>query len=131
MSFPHGLHTYDASCLCGEARFSVSVDLDQGTSRCNCTTCIKRGTWSVRTTPEQVRFEGEAFELYSRVFGDRYRCRSCRTPLFSLGDQPALGGAFAIVNVRLLDGVDLSGVQVAHLDGRHDTWAFLRQTVEP
>lgn len=57
--------------------------------------------------------------------GERVRCATCGVIPFGRGDLPELGGAFVSVNVRCLEGVELSGVPVLYLDGGSDTWALI------
>jgi hypothetical protein len=135
--FIHGKHTYDGSCHCGAVRWKASLNLDEGTTWCNCTYCTKTAWWGCITRPEGFTLlSGEEVLVPvnpGQQGGTRKRCSQCGLESFGTGDLPQLGGAFVSINVRCLDGVDLSGVQVVLLDGLHDTWAFLgsRPWVDP
>lgn len=56
---------------------------------------------------------------------ERGHCKVCGILAFNHGNHPAIGGEYYSVNVRCLDGVDLVGVPVKYLDGRHDTWQLI------
>ena len=116
------------SCHCGAVQYRVALDLDAGTTSCNCRYCTKYGHWSAFVRPD-------AFELLAgeealgpqdpEAYFDRRRCQTCQVLPFSSGFLEQLGGAFVSINVRTLDDVDLAGVPVRYLDGRNDTWAEL------
>ena len=123
-----GIQTYKGSCLCGAVRFEFDLDLSAGTNRCNCTSCTKTGWWSAIVKPEAFRLvDGQdVLRDHSRSDAIHARfCGVCGVRVFGHGDLPQLGGAYYSVNLNCLDGVDLAGVPVNYLDGRHDTWAPL------
>ncbi|MEZ4235035.1 MAG: aldehyde-activating protein [Myxococcota bacterium] len=118
----------EGSCVCGAVRYRARVDLSSGTMRCNCTSCTKWGRWSVRAPVDAVAIvAGEDVVALSapNPYGVTRSCPKCGIKLFSYVEAPEAGGPCVNVNVRTLDGVDLHGVPVTWLDGRHDTWAPL------
>ena len=125
MSNFSGLRTYQGSCHCGAIRFEADLDLSTGTTRCNCTICSKTGWWGYLARPATFRLLMGRDNLVLQ--GKAQRCKDCGLQPFGHGDIPELGGEFYAVNIRCLDGVDLSGVPVKYLDGRHDTWALLAE----
>jgi hypothetical protein len=120
--------TYRGSCRCGAIRFEADLDLSQGTTRCNCSFCFKSGWWGFLTRPESFRLlagEDHIVKLGTSPAAERPRCRACGIDPFGHGVVPELGGEYYSINVRCLDGIDLDGVLVRYLDGKHDTWAEL------
>lgn len=126
-----GVHTYSGSCRCGAVRFEVDLDLMAGTTRCNCTYCTKTGWWGVIVKPAAFRLTAGA-DLFAQrdpaQWAVRRFCPTCHLNPYGEGDIPQIGGPFVSINVRCLDGVDLTGVPIRHLDGQHDTWAELNVT---
>lgn len=128
MSTTPGTKKYLGSCHCGAVRFEAELDLSQGTTRCNCTYCTKTGWWGALARPDAFRLLSGPDSVVNRgtsPFADRPQCKTCGIMAFGHGNVPALGGEYYAVNMRCLDDVDLDGVLVKYLDGRHDTWAEL------
>lgn len=128
MSHHSSLETYKGSCHCGAVRFEVDLDLQAGTSRCNCTYCSKSGWWGCLVKPSAFRLlqgDESLLRLGKTPTADRPQCKVCGVAPFGHGNVPEIGGEYYSVNIRCLDGVDLAGVPVKFLDGRHDTWAQL------
>lgn len=118
--------TYRGSCHCGAIRFEADLDLSQGTSQCNCTYCSKTAWWGILAQPSAFRLlSGGEHELGPAPSSARPTCKTCGLIPFGHGNIAELGGEFYSVNVRCLDDVDLEGVLIRYLDGRHDTWAEL------
>lgn len=115
-----------AVCACRAVQLRVRVDLSEGTRRCNCTTCRKRGWWSVVAPMDAVEIvEGEACVAVGaeNPYWTQRTCVRCGIVLFGVITAPGAGGPQLSVNVRLLEDVELHGVPVLWLDGLHDTWA--------
>jgi hypothetical protein len=124
-----GPRTYTGGCHCGAVRYEVDLELGTGTTRCNCTYCTKAAWWGIIVKPSAFRLLSGAESLSDYPGGGspvhHLFCKVCGIHSFGRGDIPELGGAFCSVSMNCLDGVDLSGVPVRYLDGRHDTWAQL------
>jgi len=121
-----GTRTYHGSCVCGAIRFEADIDLQAGTSRCNCTICTKASLWSAIIKPSSFRLlSGEEslsdFQRNGR-FSHFLFCKHCGTRPFSRGDAPWTGGPYYSIQLTCLDDADLSNIPVMHFDGRHDKW---------
>ena len=121
--------THSGSCHCGAVRYEADVDLEAGTSRCNCTFCAKNRAWGAGMKPEDFRLiEGEE-SLGDYQFGTfalhHHFCRQCGTDLFARGNVEAIGGEFVAIQVATLDDVDqaaFAALTIVYQDGRHDNW---------
>lgn len=114
-----------ASCACRAVKLRVCVDLAAGTSRCNCTTCRKRGWWSVAVPTSAVEIvEGSEHIVVGKEnpYWTGRTCGRCGVVLFGFVAAPEAGGPKISLNVRVLDDVELHGVPVLWLDGLNDTW---------
>lgn len=121
--------TYKGSCHCGAVRFEADIDLDQGTSKCNCSICWKTRAWNQSIKPEQFRLLAGKDELGDYQFATRsghHRfCKHCGIRAFGDGDVEQLGGAFVSINLACLDDLDPAELVAAPLtlcDGRNDRW---------
>lgn len=126
------LKTYSGSCHCGAVRFEATVDLVEGTIKCNCSSCTKGRSWLVVTRADRFRLVAGAESQanyqwappgHSRPTIEFHFCRTCgiRTP--GRGEMEAMGGTFYAVQVALLDDVDpneLAAAPVRYMDGRAD-----------
>src|SRR5258708_2119518 len=126
------LKTYSGSCHCGAVRFEAEVDLAEGTTKCNCSSCTKPRSWLVFATPDHFRLIAGAESQSNYQWGARggggswgefHFCKICgiRTP--ARGELEAMGGVFYAIQVPLLDNVDpneLAAASIRYVDGRHD-----------
>jgi hypothetical protein len=111
--------THEGGCHCGRVRFRVTASLDPVIA-CNCSMCAKKGNLHLIVPPE--RFEllagGDAIATYQ--FGTmtaRHQfCRHCGIHPFYV---PRSDPDKIDVNVRCLEGVELSTLTIAPFDGRH------------
>lgn len=114
--------TFHGSCKCGAIKFEADIDVSQGSTKCNCTSCWKRRWWSIRAKPEQFR----------RLQGDDQRdakygfCRTCGIiPYAHIEAADWNDGAYYSVNVSALDDLDpreLMAAPIQLCDGRNDNW---------
>jgi hypothetical protein len=113
--------TFHGSCKCGAITFEADLDLEQGTTKCNCTSCWKRRWWSVRVKPDAFRsLRGEEC-LTAASF-----CPNCGVvPYAHIEAAEWNDGAYVSVNVAVLDDLDpneLMEAPVQFCDGRNDDW---------
>ena len=123
--------TLHGSCVCGAVRYQIALDLQQPTSRCNCTACTKRGWWSASAAESAfavVAGHDQVERGPENPYFTVHRCPSCGIVVYGTVSAPEAGGPKVSINVRTLDDVDLHGVPVLWLDGLHDTWAPLGTT---
>lgn len=110
---------YQGSCHCGRIRYDVEGDIAQ-VMDCNCSMCRRRGglLWFVPPTQFKLLTPGSAVGTYefNKHAIQHHFCPSCGIAPYSEGRNPA-GQEMIAVNVRCLDGVDLSSLKVVPVDG--------------
>lgn len=101
--------TYAGSCHCGAVRFACELNLAQGTSKCNCSICVKTRFWKAIVTADAFRLLQGEDALTDYQFGSHtlhhFFCRRCGVKPFGHGHLDAPGGDFYAVNVACLDNV--------------------------
>lgn len=112
--------TYKGSCHCGQVAFEVEGDLTQ-VMDCNCSICSRKGSLLWLVPRDNLRLLTPEENLSTYTFGKhaiKHRfCPTCGIHPFGEGTDPS-GNRMAAVNVRCLEGVDLSSLPVKHFDGR-------------
>lgn len=113
------MQAYEGGCHCGRVRFRVTADLTS-ISECNCSVCTKKGFLHLIVPPEQFELLSGQDDLTTYQFNTRTAkhtfCRHCGIHAFYV---PRSDPDKIDVNVRCLEGVDISGVQVTQFDGRN------------
>ena len=111
---------HEGSCHCGAVAYVVETDLQQ-ILECNCSHCSRKGyllTFVPREAMTLLRGE-ESLSTYTfNTHRIRHRfCAECGCAPFGEGQKPT-GEATVAINVRCLEGVDLSGLAPIPVDGR-------------
>ncbi len=112
--------TYTGSCHCGKVAYQVEGEIDQVLD-CNCSMCRRRGglLWFVPRTALRLTTDEADLGTYrfnTGVIAHHY-CPDCGVAPFSEGKAPD-GSPMGCVNVRCLDGVDLTALTIVHWNGR-------------
>jgi len=111
---------HKGSCHCGEIRFAVEGTLDQAIE-CNCSYCSRKGYLLWFVPREQLTLETAEEKLATYTFNKHvikhHFCPKCGCAPFGFGTGPS-GQPMAAVNVRCLDGADLSTLKRVPYDGR-------------
>ena len=111
---------YKGSCHCGKVAFEVEGEIDSAIS-CNCSMCQRRGSllWFVPrdkfhlVTPEE---DTRTYLFNKHVIKHRF-CPMCGIHPYGEGTDPK-GNRMAAINIRCLEGIELSSVPVTQFDGR-------------
>ena len=111
---------YKGSCHCGNIAYEVEGTLEQA-NECNCSHCQRKGylLWFVPKTQFRLLTEESAVSTYTfnkHVIRHHF-CAACGCAPFASGQNRA-GEPIAAINVRHLEGVDLSTVKRIAVDGR-------------
>ncbi len=111
--------TYKGSCHCGRIAFEVEGEI-QGVIECNCSICSRKGSLLWFVPRDQVRFttpeSGASEYLFNKHHVHHRFCPVCGIHPYAVGKNPK-GGEMAAINVRCLEGVDLSAIEVKPFDG--------------
>jgi hypothetical protein len=120
--------TWQGGCHCGRVRFEVTADIVQVTD-CNCSICRKKGFLHLIVVPSQFRLlQGEgALMDYRFNTGTAHHnfCGSCGIHAFY---TPRSHPDKVDVNVRCIEGIDLSQLKVVPFDGQN--WEAARPTLD-
>lgn len=111
---------YQGSCHCGQIAFEVEGEIPEVMS-CNCSMCQRKGTlmWFVPRDAIKLLTPPENMSTYTfnkHVIQHRF-CPKCGIHPFGEAPSPT-GEQMAAINVRCLEGVDISALKVKHYDGR-------------
>jgi hypothetical protein len=111
---------YSGSCHCGRIAYEVEGDLGE-VMACNCSMCVRKGSllWFVRRTNLSLSTPEANLGTYTfnkHKIKHRF-CSACGIHPFAEATDPA-GNPMAAINVRCLEGVDVSSLPVKHFDGR-------------
>jgi hypothetical protein len=113
------MRTMTGSCHCGRVRFRVTADLT-GVTECNCSICIKKGFLHLIVAPERFELISGEDDLTTYRFNTKTAehtfCKVCGVHGFYV---PRSDPDKIDVNVRCLDGIDLSSISVDPFDGRN------------
>lgn len=111
---------YKGSCHCRQIAFEVEGELTQ-VMDCNCSICTRKGSllWFVPRQKFRLLTPEENMSTYScgkQTIKYRF-CPKCGIHTFGEAADPA-GNPMAAVNIRCLEDIDLSSLEVKHFNGR-------------
>lgn len=111
------MKTYEGGCHCGAVRYEAEVDLDK-TIECDCSHCSKKGF--ILSAVDKDKFtlltsEDMLMEYFFNKKAIRHLfCRVCGVQSYAEGvTYPGV-----MVNVRCLDGVDISSLSPQMYHGK-------------
>jgi hypothetical protein len=108
------------SCHCGQVSFEVEGNFEQ-VMECNCSHCSRKGylLWFVpRSNLSLLSSESDlaTYTFNKHVIKHQF-CRKCGCAPLGFGTDRS-GAAIAAVNVRCLEGLELSSIKRVPVDGR-------------
>jgi hypothetical protein len=111
---------YGGGCHCRRVRYEVKTALSPVIS-CNCSHCQPKGLLLTFVPAEQFRLisgEGDmTLYQFNRKVIEHLFCKTCGVESFARG-RNASGAETVSINVRCLDDIDLSSLQITPFDGR-------------
>jgi hypothetical protein len=111
--------THRGSCHCGRIAFELDAEIG-GAVECNCSICIRRGALWLPVSDAQLRIVSGESELALYQFGTmtakHYFCPYCGIHPFA---RPRIAPDRWVVNLRCVEGVDLSMLPTQLFDGVH------------
>jgi hypothetical protein len=111
--------SYKGNCHCGQIGFEVEGEISEVIS-CNCSMCQRKGTlmWFVPRQAVKLLTSPDIMGTYTfnKHVIKHHFCKSCGIHPFGEATSPT-GQEVAAINVRCLDGVDLSSLKVQHFNG--------------
>ncbi len=109
------MRLHQGGCVCGRVRYQVKVDLERVIS-CGCSYCSKRDLLLALVSEDQFALVSGGTEItdYSTASTSLIHefCRTCGTEVFAWRKRQN-GSRMIAINVRSLDGIDVSAVSVA------------------
>jgi hypothetical protein len=111
---------YKGSCHCGRIAYEIEGELGQ-VMECNCSHCSRKGYLLWFLPREKLKLTTPADNLATYTFNKHvikhHYCSRCGCAPFGFGVGPS-GEPTVAVNVRCLEGVDLSSLKRIPFDGR-------------
>ncbi len=118
------------SCHCKAVRFEVELDLAAGTSRCNCSICLKTRAWSAIVKPAAFRLAARRKRAQRLPVRRQKSATTCSARRAACGRSAAaiieqIGGDFVSINIGALDDAsdaELANAPVQFMNGRDNDW---------
>jgi hypothetical protein len=111
---------FQASCHCGGVSIEVQGEITGGLA-CNCSICSRRASLLWFVPRDAVTFKTPESAAGTYLFNKhviRHRfCAVCGIHVLGEGTDPK-GQAMAAVNLRCVEGLDLSQIPVQNYDGK-------------
>lgn len=111
---------HTGGCHCGKVKFEVEMKLENAIS-CNCSICMKRGSlldFVPETSFKLLSGENNLSDyLFNKMMIHHLFCKTCGILSFGKGVGPD-GTKMVAINLRCIDGVDISKLKIQEYDGR-------------
>jgi hypothetical protein len=111
--------SYKGSCHCGQIKFEVQGSFDT-VMECNCSHCSRKGylLWFVPRSQFTLLTPDAALSTYTfnKHVIKHHFCSKCGCATFGFGTNK--GAETAAINVRCLEGLELSSLERKSVDGR-------------
>jgi hypothetical protein len=110
---------YSGSCHCQSVMFEIETESAiSEVTECNCSICSRKGILHYRVNPSKFKLLTSDEHLTIYQFGTKeakhYFCKHCGIHTFT---NPRAAPDLYTVNVRCLEGVDLSKLKINYFDG--------------
>ncbi|KAJ7034453.1 Mss4-like protein [Mycena alexandri] len=122
---PEGMTVYHGSCHCGAIRYTLLSPHKIATAtECNCSICSRNASLWIYPLTTTARFEGvDNLTEYTFASNLVYHgfCKICGVPIRArfVGDSDTgLDLRTMRMNLRTMNGLDLSGLEIKKVDGR-------------
>lgn len=107
---------HEGGCHCGAVRYKTTLDLGEPVIACNCSICKAKGLLLTFVPSEGLQIQAGDGDLVEYRFNTNKIahcfCRTCGVEV--LGQVEGKGAA---INVRTLDGIDISVLKQNFFDG--------------
>lgn len=114
------MQTMEGVCHCGAVRFRAEADPDSAIE-CNCSHCATKGFVLTFTPAEQFELLSGEERLTEYRFNKKaiahMFCSVCGVQPFGRGQMPD-GTKTVAINLRCVDGIDLSALKPQQVDGK-------------
>jgi len=125
------LNTYEGGCHCGQVRFRVIGDLTHVLD-CNCSMCAKKGFLHLMVPLAQFELLSGKNNLTTYTFNTGVAkhtfCTTCGIHSFY---TPRSDPDKVDVNVRCLEGIDLTTIKAKPFDGQNWEASFAAKQHQP
>jgi len=112
---------YQGSCHCGTVKYEVELDLSGPVLACNCSMCGRTGALMTFAPAAQFQLQTGEATLTDYQFNTKnihhLFCATCGVRPFARGTGRD-GSPMCMINVRCLEGVDPTTLEVRHVDGK-------------
>lgn len=112
---------YEGGCHCKKVRFEVELDISQPAIECNCSHCEAKGLLLQFVPADQFTLTQGEDELTEYRFNketiSHQFCSTCGVQSFAMGSGRD-GAPTACINLRTIDGADLTAVTRQSFNGR-------------
>lgn len=112
---------YRGSCHCGAVRFEAEADLST-VINCNCSICEAKGLLLAFVPADKFKMVAGEDNLADYRFNKKkirhLFCKTCGVQPIGRGADPASDKDTVAINVRCLEGVELSELNLRPFDGR-------------